>query len=194
MNNIDKQKNQELSAEEIETYLREWMEQNKIKEINTENRYFLKEAGIHYVIENMNLNEAEQEELKKLISERVCLEEVKATEMIPACYLKDILKDLPDDVRELELAKMYITATSVSLSKFRLKVSPAPFNTSTNGPYIGVSQKGIQLLVEMASHITGKSIMTILNTEERLQKFNAGGGVIKNFLDKHPAMLGLRRN
>lgn len=196
MGNIDKPKNQELSTEEIETCLRDWMNQNNIKEINAENRYLLKEAGIHYVIENMDLNEAEAEELKKIISKRICLEEAKVTEMIPAYYLKDILKDLPDNVRKTDLAKMYVNVTNLSFSnsKLRLKASLAPFNTLTDGPYIAVRQKGIKALLEIVFYSTDQQLKTILNTEERLQKFNAGGGVIRNFLNKHPAVLGSRRN
>jgi len=173
----------QFTIEELITHLRGYEERHGITEIDLVTRYFVKEAGTHFVVEHMGLPPAEQEQLKRILSERCCLDEALAVMTIPARYLVQIIDGLPRQsqgmsVRGLEAVRVYRAAaqamviaagdTSPGENDF-----PSPFDLESNGPYIAVRQEVIRDIVGIAIGVfNSQRFFAILNTPHRKGVFN----------------------
>lgn len=208
----------EFTIEELIAHMKSYERLHGITEITPETRYFVKEAGAHFVTERIGLSPQEQEELKKVISERICLEEALATFTIPAGYLLQILDNLlPELKNSPEFKKIGIKTYHIAeVKKFAVRLYettakalealvrsqlndrsnfPSPFRLSAEGPYIAVRQEGIRGLLEVAEGVfNSRKVSAIINTPEREQRFSYGGEAIRSYLDRHPTIMGPSRN
>ncbi len=173
-------------------YLHDFWKANDIYGVNLETRYRIKEAGIHYIIDNMELSGEEREELKRKTSERVCLEQALASQMIPLRYLIPALEGLPPELKSVELVSQYIAlAEAVSIGSDDL---PSPYGLKGQGPYAAVRQEGIRMIVQAALQLTDEPLLRILNIPERADVFHQAGVELRNYLDNHPSVMGAERN
>lgn len=188
-----------ITEESLKAHLLQVMHDKGFTEIELSVRYFLKEAGIHYVIEHMALDRQQKDELKTALSRRICLEEALANEIIPAKYLSSIVVDLPEDIKKVEFVKAYAAAGKRLPSinphySSDLEQDLKPFSLDGEGPYIAARQEGIKTIIIYAMKKTGETLKNILNSSRKLQQFNFYGGIIVEFLNNSPLILGDRRN
>ncbi|MBS3122596.1 hypothetical protein J4434_06975 [Candidatus Woesearchaeota archaeon] len=188
-----------ITEESLKAYLLQVMHDKGFTEIDSESRYFLKEAGIHYVIEHMRFSDKEKQVLKTTLSRRICLEEALANETIPVKYLSSIIVELPDDIKQMEFVKTYAVAgerLSFLTQDYHSEVEQElkPFSLNCDGAYLAARQEGIRAIIKNAMNKTGETLLILLNTPNNMQQFNFYGLIIADFLNNSPLVLGDRRN
>lgn len=188
-----------ITEESLKAHLMHVMHDKGFTEIDSDSRYFLKEAGIHYVVEHMALDRQQKDELKTALSRRICLEEALANEIIPAKYLSSIVDNMPDDIKQIEFVKTYAAAGKRLPSidpqySSDVEQELKPFSLEGEGPYIAARQEGIKTIIKYAMNKTGETLKNMLDTPRKLQPFNFYGELIVNFLNNSPLILGDRRN
>ena len=178
----------------LETHMQKYWKEMGFKEMDSESRYFMKEAGAHYVIDNMDLSSKEKEELKRTISARICLEQALKNCIIPSEYLSQALAALPEKIQNIDFIKGLMNLGDAVASLKDDYTSLTPFRLDGEGPYTAVRKKMIRNVVKVALDFTGEPIARILNTSQRTDTFNKGGAEIKQYIDNHPTTMGLERN
>lgn len=185
----------EFTIDDVVEHMRQYMTKHRIDDLNSESRYFVKNAGMEFVVDRIGLNPQEVEILKRALSERICLEEALANLLIPTRYLYKALLGLPDDAKSTEIVGLHLSLgrSIVSLDQ-KIDIVPGPFKLVGEGPYTLVRQEMIKLAVQAAFAYTSKSILGVLDTEEKTRRFNYGAGAIVPYLDRNPATMGPSRN
>ncbi|MBI5002762.1 hypothetical protein HZC31_05220 [Candidatus Woesearchaeota archaeon] len=145
-------------------------------------RYELKEIGVHYVIDQMELEPQEKTDLKTIMSRRICLEQALATETIPNSYLRQVIEGFPEDLRGLDIVQDYLRASQLlpDLSGGR---APCPVKYDERLSMIVVRQEGIRSIVQAGIDVTGPPLRVLLHNQERVSLFNVGGEAVREYLD-----------
>jgi len=162
-----------------------------ITEIDIWNRYHVKEAGIHYVLDHMDLDDTEKEEAKRLFSQRLCLEQFRETITIPSKYLAQILFELKDEINVNSLVQKYPSLSMTYFGDSTIKW-PSPFSKENDGPYIEPQDGNIVTILYTAFNRTGEAMNKIFNTGERVALLNKGSKIIVNYVNKMSAPSGPR--
>lgn len=181
----------------LKRYLEEYWNKNEFERVDAESRYQIKEAGVHYVIDHLTLDVDDKIELKKALSKRICSEQALVAQLIPATYLYLLIQDLINyggELKNNQVIEFYETVAGLVKSSNMEEKYARPFGLLRDGPYMAIRQEGITTLVKASLRSTGNTIEKILNTEDKMNRFNDASKIIINFLDNHPTSLGSNRN
>ena len=145
-------------------------------------RYELKEVGIHYVIDQMELEPQEKTDFKTIMSRRICLEQALETQLIPNSYLRQVIEGFPEEFRTLEMSQDYFRASQLLPDMSGGKV-PCPVKYDERLSMIKARQEGIRYLLNVGMALATLALTKILHNEERLSTFNYGGEALRSYLD-----------
>ena len=145
-------------------------------------RYELKEVGVHYVIDQMELEPQEKTALKTIMRRRICLEQALETERIPNSYLRQVIEGFPEEFRALEMSQDYLRASQL-LPDMSGGKAPSPVKYDERLSMIRARQEGIKYLLDVGMALATREIAQILHNEYHLSVFNYGGVVLRDYLN-----------
>jgi len=183
-----------FTVDGLVAHLREYRENRSIEEVDLQTRYLLKEVGTHYIVNYMKLSDEEKTELKRKLSERICLEQALTTQQIPSRYLHPILVNLPPELKENDLVQQHLFLAEAASNVSESSDFPSPYGLEEQGPYTAVRQEGIRAIVQGCMQLTNEPLTQIINTPQRIAAFNQGGEALLKYLDQHPTNMGASLN
>ncbi len=181
----------EEKARDVEDFLSRHFGAKGYKVVDSQNAYYIIEAGLHYVAGIMGLQPEKVEELKVSISKAACLAEALANDKIPIIYLKAIIMELPDELRgffkrELDIADGLSIVHAPGL---------APFDLSRGEVYIEFKERSpLHALVDAALTQTFGRVAQILAKEEFIDLYSRLKEVVERYVNNHPTIMGPSRN
>ena len=174
--------NSPLSIDALLLHMDVYCSSRNIRASDPRVRYELKEVGVHYVIDQMELEPQEKTDFKTIISRRICLEQALTTQSIPNSYLRQVIEGFPEDLRGLEIVQDYYRASQL-LPDLSGGKAPCPVKYDECLSMIAARQEGVRSILKAGIDLTGPSLRALLYNQERASFFNSGGEAVREYLD-----------
>lgn len=173
-----------ISLEGLMAHLGAYCMQRNVVPLDPAARYELKEAGVHYVIDEMLLSADEKINLKRVMSRRICLEQALVVQLIPAAYLCRVIEGFPSDLQASEIVQQFYLPAGLLPVLPGTSQYPCSVKVGEAFPSIAVRKEQIRAVVRAGINLTTGELNPILNTGARIDVFNYGGEQLRSYLDQ----------
>jgi len=180
-----------ITQTDISRFLAEVYSGVRCKDISPELTYYLEEAGVHYIIDNMDIDSKLKGTAKMLLSKRICIDQALETGELPINYYRMILTEtawaydnsdseqLGSYSSEEGIVPIMILKPEEITEEYRLK----PFFIGPDDEYIDVNDNDdIRTILKDMSNRTVRGLKAILNSAEKEEQLIMGCHFIHHYI------------